>query len=349
MKNNKIAFIKFIFIILVTATVFLNLQEITQGASQAVNVCINIIIPSLFPMLLITSIITSAEIPAELRKISHQLTCRAFGLSGNCLTSIITGLFCGYNCAVLSSLNLYNEKRITKEEAFRISVFFTSPGFSFCVIIAGVTFYNSYSIGILMLLSNISACIITAAIYNLLYIKKPITEAENINHKTKISLSENINMTTETLLRICSWVTLFYCFLPLLKKLTFFAPFSVIFSLFAEVTSGLSFSIKNYNIYAAVLSVSFGGICILLQQLPVLKKLDIKPAIMILSRIVISFLSCLLFYLFIKLFAVEIEAINMHSDINLYYNSFSGSLSLLLLCAVIICYIISDRKQFISQ
>ncbi len=344
MRKNKLTkYLRFIAILSLLPIVLINLKDITQNVAVAVSVCINIIIPTLYPLLLLTQLLSSIDIPSEIKKYSGIITRKIFGLSGECIIGIITGLFCGYNCAIISSNKLYEDRKISIDEAQRLALFFTSPGFSFCVLIAGVMYYNSFTIGLLMLISNISASMMTASICNLVFRKKPKNKKTTGTNRT-VSIINIINSTTESALSICSWILFFYCINALVRKFPFPEKLMYIPEIFSEVTSGLEYCKQFKNIFYSSFCVSFGGICIFVQQLPLIKKLQIKPAVMLLIRIITSVLSNITFYIFLHLFNINIQTSSMFLSKRIFYNSGTGAFSLILLCFVLICYINSERK-----
>ncbi len=320
-------------------------SKISETINNSVSLCYKTIIPALYPMLIISSLLSAVGLPTTLKRILHKVTYKTFGLSGNCSEAIITGLLCGYNSAYISAADLYKNKRISLAEAQRTALFFTSPGISFCVIITGITYYNSSVLGILFLLSNILSSVICAFIYNNCFNFVPAKTIYKNNTSLSDALINSVTSTTNTLISISSWIVLSNCLITICGMYTKGNTIQIILNIFAEVSSGIIYCKNNSDIFLTSVCLSFGGLCIFLQQLPLMKLLKIKPLKALLYKLATTTVASVLFNILISLVHVNTDVFNMYNTKISLYNSPVGSFALVIL---LIAYIYSSLNNINS-
>ena len=320
-------------------------NEIQEAASDAVSICSKTLIPTLFPSILLGSVISSTSIPEQLAKRIHFLTNKLFGLSGICFDGIITGLLLGYNSSYINSVTLYNEGRITLNEAQRLAMIFNGPGIAFCISVAGIKIYNNTKIGIIFLIASIVSSLISGAIVNLINRKSNDLILFNRISSFSDTVIKSGKDSALILLNICSFVILFLCLKALILKLL---PFELIIRLTeitGEVVSGLSFCTNFKSVFPASFCIFFGGFCIFFQQLPFLKQLRINLFQALGYKIITAFLSSVITLTIIKFMPLETAVFyyNLKPSVN---NSAFSSFSLIALLVINIYFYFSEKTKF---
>ncbi len=349
MKNLNFlnsAFENFQLIILIGSIVCYALytEQLSDSVINAISACTQILIPTLFSSILICSFIAKAQSPEKLTQKTHILTNKLFGLSGNCTVSIFSGLLLGYNSSYVNAVSLYKDKKISLKEAQRLALIFNGPGLSFCISFAGLYLYHSYRIGLIFLFSNIISSLLLAIIINLKDNNNTKLVITRKNTITNDSFINAIKDTTQILLSICSFEILFYCLKTIVKTIIPIKIIIQITEIFGEVLSGLTYCKQFNNLILSSFCLFFGGFCIFLQQLPLMKELKIRTVTALLTKFVSAFLSALTVHIlniFLP-FSTEVFSYSFKLSAN---NSFLSSYSLLLLVTINISVLIAESNK----
>lgn len=336
MKSNNNTFHKTTIRIISIFCVFIILyfsENIKSSITSAIDICLNTIVPAIFPMLIVSYIFIGCNFSKKTKKIIHPLLNRLFGLSGNCIEAIIAGLSGGYNTSSKASIKLLKNKIISKHEAQRLALFFSSPGISFCINISGAAIYRNKTLGIQFLIASIMTCFISAFLSNLVLKNKEDFKINQNETSLINTLVTSVSGAAEALISICSWVIFFNILLSCFNLLT--AGKAEYIMLFGEAVSAVDFAAKNYPVYISAFSLFFGGFSIFLQQLPDIITLGIKPSFYLIVRLIQALICALIQMILSYFFPVSISVSN-----NLIFKPFShsviGSSALLLLCLIMI-------------
>lgn len=341
MKQNLTSFKRFTALII---TLFCSLifilfpTKIKDTVISSLEICLNTVFPAVFPMLIISYIFTGLGFSDAIKSKLHPLTVKAFGLSGNCTEAILSGMLCGYNSAAKIAVRLYKQEIITKEEAKRLSLFFSSPGISFCINIAGLSFFNNKYLGLEFLISSSLTCLISAITYNLFNTNK--SSFKNIKQRDSVIdiLIRSVSGASDAILSIVSWIIVFNIVIACFNAVT--NEKLLFIKLFGEAVSAVKFSSVNYPLYVSAFCLFFGGLSIFLQQLPDIASLGIHPTSFLLIRLCQATLCSVIQLLLLYIFPVTVNVSN-----NITFHPFShssiGSFALLLLCY----YLIKSLKE----
>lgn len=311
--------------------------------------CLELLIPSLFPMLVISSFFISCSLNNCVKKRLHSFFVLAFGLSGNASDSIIAGLTGGYNIASKGAVKLFKEGKITLKEAQRLCIFFTSPGLSFCINIAGNVIFRSTATGIRIYLCCVSANIICSILYRLISPLKPAFKENQEAVSFSVALCQGVESASRVLINICSWVCFYNVLYAVCENFAGKTAFFRLLSLLGEVSSGLLYSSVRFPLHISVFVLSFGGVCIFLQQLPDVSELKIHPLIFLSGRLSVSTISSLIFYFTEKLFPLSVASFSQDASVIPFSHSPTGSGALMVLCAVFLYSMSSLHKELINR
>lgn len=323
-------------------------DKASSGIRNGIEICLTVLIPSLFLMIWASSFFISCGFPPTFRKRINKFFSFSFGISGNSAEAVFSGLTGGYNIASKWAVKLMNRGIISREEAKRTAVYFTSPGISFCINVAGSSIYGCRNTGIRFLISSVLSSFICAFVSR--RIKKQTVSFVPYSNSICLSqaMTDSVEAASGIIFNICSWVILYYGISPILGAVIKNRYFTEFVRLFGEVTSGISHSSSLYSQELSAFIVSFGGICILLQQLPDIIKLGINPFVFLLQRITISLISSGIFSLSLKIFPVS-KAVYLHSEIiRPYSHSPFGAVCLMLLCSVFLLSIKNTHSNAIK-
>lgn len=339
-KNFKLSEIKIYCVTTISIFCFLILiifsKDIKNEAAAAIDNCLKVIIPSLFSMLTVSFFILSIKLPISIEKAADLILSPLFGLSGNCIKAAFLGLTGGYNVAPRASCMLYEQGKISEEQAKRLALFFSSPGASFCINITGIAVYNDKAIGLRLFVSGIIADLIICMVYNLLKKNREKAVFDNEKASLAVCFTEAVSSSSKAIISICSWIILFSAVKAVAKGIVNNSIILTAIELFSEVSSAVVFSSKNFSLPVTAFCLYFGGVSVFLQQLPDIIKLKIKPLLFLYVKLCRASLGTLLICITYILFPASLSVFKPSAEIRMYSANPIGSLSLLLLCVVFI-------------
>ena len=268
------------FLLLIELLILINSDIVIKSVITSLNMFLTKIFPSLFPTMVMGLLLVKLGI---YRIITFQnLFKRLFRFNEIDTSIFITSLFCG-TPSNATFINNYLQKGIISEnEALNLlcCTHFINPLF----VIGGVGIYifNSYKIGIIILLmlylSNLIKAFLLRNNFN------PYLESNVIKEKVNFKdiFVSIIKESMINLLVILGIVILFNILIILIKEIfNLNNTLKVFINIILEMTSGI-LSIKTLNIniilkiLLAYLSLSFGGLCILFQTISMITNKNIK-------------------------------------------------------------------------
>lgn len=290
-----------------------NLPAIKKGLSLWANS----VVPSLFPFFVATEALMNTNFVNILGKFLNKIMKPIFNIRGEGSFGFIMGLISGYPVGAKIACDFRENNICTKEECERLLSFTNNSGPLFIVGTVGISMFGSSSIGLLLLLTHILACITVGIIFRFWkfnssshdYIENKNSNYKKYKNATFSNLGEilgkSITNSISTVLMIGGFVVIFSSIISILKasgilsNLVLIATpvfnflhidssfiYGIITGLL-EITNGIS-SISSINIKAISINIiitafllGFGGLSILLQVLSITSKTDlsIKPYI----------------------------------------------------------------------
>ena len=268
------------FLLLIELLILINSDIVIKSVITSLNMFLTKIFPSLFPTMVMGLLLVKLGI---YRIITFQnLFKRLFRFNEIDTSIFITSLFCG-TPSNATFINNYLQKGIISEnEALNLlcCTHFINPLF----VIGGVGIYifNSYKIGIIILLmlylSNLIKAFLLRNNFN------PYLESNVIKEKVNFKdiFVSIIKESMINLLVILGIVVLFNILIILIKEIfNLNNTLKVFINIILEMTSGiLSIKTLNINIILKILlsylSLSFGGLCIWFQTISMITNKNIK-------------------------------------------------------------------------
>ena len=264
-------------------------KSITEGISLWA-VCV---LPATFPFLFLTALFTQLSLFEGLSRRLSPLFSKGFRVSGAGGCAAILSALSGYPVGARSVLDLYESGRVGKEEVFRVACLASTTGPMFLVGAVGNGMFSSPSLGWIMLVCHFAA--VWGVCFILRFFGRQPRPAEGILKHEKNSLYDSLYNAVISILCVGGAIALFNAFSEmLLSFLPHMSPFfeGTVRGLM-EMTAGCKvFSGDPSPLSAAMCCflVTFGGSCVLMQQLTFLTRTGVKP----LPFIAVKFLQGLL-------------------------------------------------------
>ena len=274
------------------------------------------VVPSLFPFFVSTELLNNTSIVSYLGKLLNPIMRPLFNVPGEGAFAFLMGLISGYPVGAKIVSNFVENSICTKEEAERMLSFTNNSGPLFIIGTVGISLFGSTTIGVLLFITHIFACI-SVGITSKFISKKTLVNSYKSNFNPSSNkyvsfsslgeiLGKSITNSISTILMIGGFVVIFSVIISILNESYILSGLANILSPFTsligfpqellksflagiiELTNGVSLvantSLKTIstNIIICAFLLGFGGISILLQVFSIVSKnkLSIKPYIL---------------------------------------------------------------------
>ena len=304
------------FVLFVIGLVTFSSSNLT-AAKSGLKLWANNVVPSLFPFFIATNLLSHTNIINYISKKCNKFMRPIFNVPGESAYAFVLGLISGYPMGAKIVTDLRTNNNCTKDEGERMLCFTNNSGPLFILGTVGISMFGNSTIGLLLLITHILACISVGIIFK--FWKK---DKETFNFSNNINstsnkyknitfsnlgevLGKSITNSISTILMIGGFVVIFSSIISILNSSGFFSSItfmlipifnflhidtSFIYGILTgllEITNGInsisSINIKHIsvNIIITAFLLGFGGLSVLLQVLSITSKTDlsIKPYI----------------------------------------------------------------------
>lgn len=286
-------------------------QSVSEGISLwAVNV-----LPATFPFLFLTALLSSLRLFARVAEKLSPAAKKLFRVNGAGGCAAVMSALSGYPVGARLLFDLHERNLISQNERFRLACLCSTSGPMFLVGVVGSAMFHSAKAGWIALLSHLlSVC---AVCFCLRFLGKKETSASlplvSFPAGKETSLYESLSSAVTSILCVGGFIALFYAFGQMLSDLGVFAGANALLSStpFApygegvlrgllEMTTGCAILSQNPAPLSLALScflVTFGGLCVLCQQLSYLSRTGIKPLPFAAVKLIQAVVSAIICYL----------------------------------------------------
>ena len=265
------------------------------------------VLPATFPFLFLTALVTALPpFLALTRKISPLFE-RIFRVSGAGAGVAVLAALSGYPVGARLFFDLKQSGRIAKTETFRLACLVTTSGPPFLVGTVGSLMFGSAKAGWILLLSHLSAIYIMCILLGIFGKKESFSPPLPPSKPNSNLLYDTLWNAVVSVLCVGGLIALFYCFGEMLGSIGLFSVFGSnpfaegVLRGLLEMTTGCSILSKIGSPLALGFScalVTFGGFCVLFQQLAYLTRAGVKPLPFLAVKLLqaaLAFALCLLF------------------------------------------------------
>lgn len=285
-----------------------------SSAKAGLALWANSVVPSLLPFFIATELLGYTNVISILGKLLNKLMKPLFNVPGEGAFPFIMGIISGYPMGAKIVSNLKSKGIFTNEEAERLLAFTNNSGPLFIIGTIGIGLFKDTSIGILLFITHILACLTVGIIFRFWKSSKRLEAkgARPISLHSSVSisnlgevLSSSIMNSINTIFLIGGFIVLFsvvisilessgvlgyisHLIYPVLNIFKIPVPYANgIFVGILELTNGVC-NIANItnktistNIIICAFLLGFGGISVMLQILSITSKakISIKPYI----------------------------------------------------------------------
>ena len=300
MKYRKLVY--YLLFISILTFLFVFSVDTTSSILTTVDLYINKVFPSLFLFVLFTSLVIKSSMLEYISKAFSFIT-KPFRLKKESSSAVLLGFLCGFPSASSAIDKLYENRNISKKEAYHL-MFFTnnaSPIFIFSAV--GNVMLGSKSIGLKLLFIHFISSIILGIIYPIISKDKIIiqenTDILKINIKNSQKKLDKFDIlklaiidTFKTMLFILAYMIIFNILADILNSYN--VPYLKYITATFELTKGISSFSSIPNIPYISFLLGFSSLSIIFQIKSSLKTLDYPIKRLIMSKLLHGLFSYLI-------------------------------------------------------
>lgn len=225
-KKNvlPLIFLSFTFCLLIFSNN--NLPAIKSGLSLWANS----VVPSLFPFFVATELLMHTNIISQLGTFFNSFMKPFFNIRGEGAFALIMGIISGYPIGAKIASSFRKNNICSKEECERLLSFTNNSGPLFIIGTVGILMFKNTSVGILLFITHILACITVGIIFRFWKIhENSFNYIQNTNYVTYNKktasfsnlgeiLAESISSSISTIFIIGGFVVIFSTIISILKS-----------------------------------------------------------------------------------------------------------------------------------
>lgn len=302
-----------------------------NAAKSGLQLWANSVVPTLFPFFIAIELLNYTNVAHILGRFFNKMMKPLFNVPGIGAYAFIMGLISGYPTGAKIVTDFRKRKLVTKVEAERLLTFTNNSGTLFILGTVGITLFGNTSIGILLLITHILACISVGVAFrfwkfNDKEILPKNTAVYNQKNTSSNMLHTSITNAINTTLIIGGFVVLFSIIISILNssKLilvlsNLITPVANFFNInikfcvpiisgIIELTNGVSMvagisnKLLSTNIIITAFLLGFGGISVVLQIYAIIADCDISIFPYILGKFLQGIFASIYTFIFIKIF-----------------------------------------------
>ena len=312
------------------------------GAYNGLVLAENTIIPSLLPVLIIFMLVMKTSAKDVVSKAFGLVPLYLFRLPSVTSSVILFGLIGGYPTGALLTYELMKNEEIDEKQARCLLRFNFCGGCGFIITGVGVGVLHSQKAGVILFLSSLLSSVVIGAVLSV-FNDKP--DREYYSYSSPINIGDALNTATSSamnsVLNITAYIILFSAIAGIVDIPKFIMPV-------LEITNGVcknSFSLAELSAY-----LSFGGLCIHLQLLPIVINSKMKYLDFLIFRVIGALLSYVITKIILFFFPVDISVFSNISNQQAVFSSLNMSLSFLMIVgAVVLILDINERKRIVDK
>ena len=343
--NSVIKVVKIISIIFFALIAAICSEKISESIVYSINVCINVIIPSMFIFMVISTYILSSGLYKVIFSPLYYILKKILKLDRELFSVFLLSLIGGYPIGIKLLNELISQNKNYSAIAEKSSGFLYCISPSFAITMLGLGLYGSVEAGMIIYLSNVISCFLTAVLCSRIYDLK-LTDKNAITAAYG-GITDAINSSSKTLLKICSIIVFFNSIITAFECVLNYSGLElpVIIKSILEISNILRINGISVTSLPFVSSLaSFGGICVLIQCLSLVKgRYSLKKFFLL--RFFNAVVSFLITQIIINTTEISVPAFAANNEISVFNFSHQGSACVFLLIMFII-FMQKSEKNF---
>lgn len=325
---------------------FMMPYAVSSGITNGLEICFHTILPSLFPFMVLSSYIIKTDTFSSVYGALSPLTRFLFKQPDCAVAVIIMGLIGGFPVGAKMTAMLFEEGKISKNEAQRLCMFCVNGGPAFIITAIGIGMFGSNKAGVIMFISLCVSSIVIGIISRFFGDKN----RREVKHKSNgqnplLALSSSVSDNVNSILSICAWIILFSAVTECIKELKLNDNIYTALVSVLEVTKGCAQIAEKMPIEIVTGVIGFGGFCVHCQVYSFVRTTGLKYIRFFTGRVINGALSAVICHLLLMAFPVDLETgLQNVSGVAPFSVSLPAFISVFVMCIIMIFDIDSKRK-----
>lgn len=285
--------------VIIAAMIFFLIDPARYGGavSEGVSLWAVCVLPAVFPFLFLTALLTRLPLFGRFAKTVSPLAKGLFRVSGAGGCAAVMAALSGYPVGARCVLDLYENGLVKGKESFRLACLSTTSGPMFLIGTVGGGMLQSPLLGVLLLVCHFAA-VWTVSFF--LRFTGEKNEAPPVYIKPQGGLYESLYSSVISVLCVGGSIALFYAFGQMACDVLRLSPAlegwvrGVL-----EMTSGCKLLAQErtpLSLAGCAFFVTFGGLCVLVQQFAFLSRAGVKAAPFLLVKFIQGILAGILMF-----------------------------------------------------
>lgn len=291
-------------LLVVCAILILNPKIYAASCLNAISVWAVKVLPALFPFFIFSKIIVGLIEPKQTKL--DKLFAKIYHTPATSSSVYLLSILSGYPMGAKLICNMFERGVYTREDAKKMLAFCSVSGPMFMIGTVGVAIFGSFKAGVIIFIANLVASLINGLIFRGKKTEFVVPQLETKQQEHSSILADSVYDALISILLVGSFMVLAFLIVDILKNtkiLAFVAnllckPFGfkhesvqAVLAGLVEITRGIiDLNLVDCSLQIKVILASgligFGGICIMLQSITFLKKLNIKFGFVLLQKFV---------------------------------------------------------------
>ncbi len=255
-----------------------------------------------------TKILSSFSLTEKISRLFAKPVKKIYNTSPIASFAFISSVVSGYPLGAKVTADLYENKQISRSDAFKMMSFCSTSGPMFIIGAVGAGMFSNALIGYLIFSAHIIGAILNGIIYRNIKIKE-LSSTKKIENTAKPSnLSSMVLDTSLSVISVGTSIAIFFVVIASLSPILSFLPSNVsaFIAGLIEITKGCLDisalpSIKQAILLASFV-ISFGGISTIFQSLALTATFKMPIKLMILQKFTHALISTFIAFLLIVIF-----------------------------------------------
>lgn len=333
--------------LVVCVSILIFSDSCSKGALNGISLCLNVLVPSLFPFMAASSFIVKSGLAQKIGKPLGKITKTLFGLSGSFAPVILLSVLGGFPVGAKGISELARSGAVTQKEAQKAALFSVCAGPGFIINFVGQSLYNSKTVGLIILCSQIASVILLGIIINLFDKSKGencrCVKDSDMHCSFGTAVVDSALDSSKGILGICAFVILFSAFIEIIGQIISDNSAENMLCCLLEVCSAVNRLSQNCTIEMTAFAIGFGGLCVHFQIFSALGELTVNKFLFFCTRIVQGVITALLTHFGAMLF---LDTSEVFSTSKIETSQFYGGtvISAAVLIGVAICFLYSIKS-----
>ena len=284
--------------------------ECSRGILNGILFCIEILVPSLFLLMTIAAYLVKSGIAETVAKPLNGISKALFRLPYPSLAVILLALVGGYPVGARCAAMMTERGMLSEKQAQKTAMIAVCAGPGFLVNFIGRALLGSPEAGILLLIAEVLATIVTGMIIGRA-VKSEITPPKRTApHENTHLLTASVADASRSTFHMCAMVVLCSAMIEVLTAVSPDRGLTAILSAVLEITSGCAVLCGQYPLALIAFFIGFGGISVHLQIFAAADSLKLNVWLFFLYRIIQGIIASAAAYTLLLIFPIEVRVFN---------------------------------------